>query len=62
MRGIVHRMLQEATMPQTVSRNAVRDPGAAMTLAQSEILAPVVLAVASFLASAIGRVVRLVAR
>ncbi|MEQ8398612.1 hypothetical protein [Thalassobaculum sp.] len=49
-------------MPQTVSRNAVRDPGAAMTLAQSEILAPVVLAVASFLASAIGRIVRLVAR
>ena len=59
---IVHRMLQEATMPHTVSRNSVRDPGAAMTLAQSDILAPVVFAVASFLMYAIGRVVRLVAR
>lgn len=36
-----------------------RDPGAAMTLAQGEILAPVALAVANLLVAGIDRIARL---
>lgn len=44
--------------------NAVlaRDPGTAMTLAQSEILAPVALAIANLLVAGIDRVARLLRR
>lgn len=50
-------------MLNTMSRGSIaRDPGTAMTLAQSDILAPVVLAVASLLSAGIGRVVRLFVR
>lgn len=61
--AVVHRMLQEATMPNIVSRSSImRDPNSAMTLAQSDILAPAILAIVSFLAFGFGRVARLFSR
>lgn len=48
-------------MSRPITGSAV-PPAAAVTLAQTEILAPVVLAVASVLAAGIGRVVRLFVR
>lgn len=50
-------------MSNPVSRvSAMPAPAAAVTLAQSEILAPVVLAIATVVAAGIGRVARLFAR
>ena len=50
-------------MPQTIpSVRIARDPGAAMTLAQSEILAPMVMAVADLLLAGIARIARLFGR
>lgn len=50
-------------MSPSTSRTAVaQTPAAVVTLAQTEILAPVVLAIANVLAAGVGRIVRLFAR
>jgi len=55
--------LEEATMSQVVSRLGVaQTPAASVTLAQTEILAPVVLAVANGLIAGIELVARLFRR
>ncbi len=44
------------------SARTVRDPGAAMTLAQSAILAPIALAIADVIIAGIGRIAQLLRR
>jgi|GEM_PF-923015 len=55
--------LQEATVSHPVSRLcAAPAPAAAMTLAQTELLAPVVMAIADVILAGIGLVARQLAR
>ncbi|NQW09637.1 MAG: hypothetical protein HQ481_07140 [Alphaproteobacteria bacterium] len=49
-------------MNQSISRGAARDPNATVTLAQSEFLAPLVLAVAKPLSMAVQRLAGLFGR
>jgi len=47
---------------RTSNAGLTRDPGVTVTLAQSEILAPVALAVANLLIAVVGRTARLFGR